>query len=37
MMRKQHYMTFEERLKLEALYNAARMPVATSFWAGSTR
>ena len=28
MMRKQHYMTFEERLKLEALYNAARMPVS---------
>lgn len=28
MMRKQHYMTYEERLKLEALYNAARMPVA---------
>ena len=27
MMRKQHYMTYEERLKLEALYNAARMPV----------
>ena len=28
MMRKQHYMTYDERLKLEALYNTAKMPVA---------
>lgn len=28
MMKKQHYMTYDERLKLEALYNTAKMPVA---------
>lgn len=27
-MKKQHYMTYDERLKLEALYNTAKMPVA---------
>lgn len=28
MTKKQHYMTYSERLKLEALYNSAKMPVA---------
>lgn len=28
MMKKQHYMTHDERQKLEALYNDARLPVA---------
>ena len=28
MTKKQHYMTYNERQKLEALYNTAKMPVA---------